>query len=85
MPFLLQPQQDFLVGSIFGWIGADGWRRFREAYIETGKGSGKTPLLAGIGLGGAYGIYAAFAVISIVFIAKYVHETKGIELENMEG
>jgi SP family sugar:H+ symporter-like MFS transporter len=27
-------------------------------------------LLAGIGLGGAYGLYAAFAVISIVFIAK---------------
>ena len=42
-------------------------------------------LLAGIGLGGAYGLYAAFAVISIVFIAKFVHETKGIELENMEG
>lgn len=42
-------------------------------------------LLAGIGLGGAYGLYALFAVISIVFIAKFVHETKGIELENMEG
>ena len=42
-------------------------------------------LLVGIGLGGAYGIYAAFAVISIGFIIKFVHETKGIELENMEG
>jgi SP family sugar:H+ symporter-like MFS transporter len=42
-------------------------------------------LLVGIGLGGAYGLYAVFAVISIVFIAKFVHETKGIELENMEG
>jgi len=42
-------------------------------------------LLAGIGLGGAYGLYAVFAVISIVFIAKFIHETKGIELENMEG
>ena len=42
-------------------------------------------LLAGIGLGGAYGLYAAFAVISIGFIAKFVYETKGIELENMEG
>jgi hypothetical protein len=42
-------------------------------------------LLAGIGLGGAYGIYAVFAVISIGFIIKFVHETKGIELENMEG
>jgi phage terminase large subunit-like protein len=28
-----------------------GWyRRYREAYIESGKGSGKSPLLAGIGL-----------------------------------
>jgi SP family sugar:H+ symporter-like MFS transporter len=42
-------------------------------------------LLAGIGLGGAYGLYAVFAVISIAFIAKFAHETKGIELENMEG
>jgi len=42
-------------------------------------------LLAGIGLGGAYGLYAAFAVISIGFIAKFIYETKGIELENMEG
>ena len=42
-------------------------------------------LLASIGLGGAYGLYAAFAVISIVFIAKFVYETKGIELEAMKG
>jgi SP family sugar:H+ symporter-like MFS transporter len=42
-------------------------------------------LLAGIGLGGAYGLYAVFAGISIVFVAKFVYETKGIELENMEG
>jgi len=42
-------------------------------------------LLASIGFGGAYGIYAVFAVISIVFVAWFVHETKGIELENMEG
>jgi SP family sugar:H+ symporter-like MFS transporter len=42
-------------------------------------------LLASIGLGGAYGLYAGCAVISIIFVAKFVHETKGIELENMEG
>ncbi|MCP4411908.1 MAG: sugar porter family MFS transporter, partial [Gammaproteobacteria bacterium] len=42
-------------------------------------------LLAGIGLGGAYGFYAAFAVISILFIFKFVHETKGKELEEMVG
>lgn len=42
-------------------------------------------LLAGIGLGGAYGLYAVCAVISIFFILKFVKETKGKELEAMEG
>jgi len=42
-------------------------------------------LLAGIGLAAAYGIYLAFAIISIVFVLKYVYETKGRELEQMEG
>ncbi len=49
-PFDLQPWQAFIVGSLFGWEGEDGYRRFRLAYIEAGKGSGKSPLLAGIGL-----------------------------------
>lgn len=49
-PFDLQPWQAFIVGSLFGWKGEDGYRRFRLAYIEAGKGSGKSPLLAGIGL-----------------------------------
>lgn len=44
--------QAFILGSLFGWKGADGWRRFRTAYIETAKGSGKSPLAAGIGLYG---------------------------------
>ena len=42
-------------------------------------------LLASIGLGGAYGFYAAFAALSIFFILKFVHETKGKELEEMQG
>ena len=42
-------------------------------------------LLAGVGLGGAYGLYTICAVISIVFILKYIHETKGKELEEMKG
>jgi phage terminase large subunit-like protein len=72
-PFALSPWQAFIVGSLFGWYtrDADGeWvRRFRNAYIETGKGSGKTPLAAGIGLYGMVGddegaseIYSAAAV-----------------------
>lgn len=42
-------------------------------------------LLTSIGLGGAYGLYTACAVISIFFILKFVHETKGKELEEMKG
>lgn len=49
-PFLLHPSQEFIVGSLFGWKRADGTRRFRRAYIEEGKGNGKSPLLAGMGL-----------------------------------
>ena len=51
-PFLLLPWQKFVVGCLFGWKGADGYRRFRVAYVETAKGSGKSPLAAGIGLKG---------------------------------
>lgn len=54
-PFHLDGWQQFVVGSLFGWKGVDGHRRFRVAYIETGKGSGKSPLAAGIGL---YGLTA---------------------------
>jgi SP family sugar:H+ symporter-like MFS transporter len=42
-------------------------------------------LLAGIGLATAYGIYTVMAVISVFFVIKFVHETKGRELEQMEG
>lgn len=42
-------------------------------------------MLTGIGLGGAYGFYTVCAVISIFFILKFVHETKGKELEEMQG
>jgi SP family sugar:H+ symporter-like MFS transporter len=42
-------------------------------------------LLAGIGLGGAYSIYAACALISFFFVMKFVKETKGLELEDMRG
>ena len=42
-------------------------------------------LLAGIGLAAAYGLYAAAALVSVFFVLKFVHETKGKELEQMEG
>jgi phage terminase large subunit-like protein len=49
-PFELADWQAFCAGSVFGWKRQDGTRRFRTAYIETGKGSGKSPLAAGVGL-----------------------------------
>jgi phage terminase large subunit-like protein len=51
-PFTLLPWQKFVVGSVFGWKRVDGFRRFRVAYVETAKGSGKSPLAAGIGMKG---------------------------------
>jgi SP family sugar:H+ symporter-like MFS transporter len=42
-------------------------------------------MLTTIGLFGAYGFYAFCAVISAVFVYKMVHETRGIELEDMQG
>lgn len=49
-PFVLQPFQCFIIGSVMGWYGLDGMRRFRTAYVEIGKGNGKTPMAAGLGL-----------------------------------
>lgn len=55
-PFDLVPPHEFIIGSLFGWVNANtGYRRFRIAYVETSKGSGKSPLAAGIGL---YGLIA---------------------------
>lgn len=50
--FRSAPPQDFIIGSLFGWKKLDGTRRFRRAYIEQGKGNGKSPLAGGIGLYG---------------------------------
>jgi phage terminase large subunit-like protein len=52
IPFLLTPANTFIVGSIFGWKMRTGYRRFRDVYVEEGKGNAKTPLAAGIGLYG---------------------------------
>ncbi len=45
------------------------------------------PILLGsfLGLAGTYSIYALFSALSVVFVLRYVKETKGKELEQMEG
>ena len=52
IPFRLHASQAFKLGSLMGWKRADGTRRFRRAYIEEGKGNGKSPFAGGLGLYG---------------------------------
>jgi phage terminase large subunit-like protein len=50
-PILLEPWQQFIVGSLFGWVReADGLRRFRNAFIELPRGNGKSTLAGGLGI-----------------------------------
>jgi MFS transporter, SP family, sugar:H+ symporter len=43
------------------------------------------PALSDIGLGLAYGIYTAAAILSFFFVVRFVSETKGKELEEMRA
>ena len=49
-PFHLLDWQKFVIGSLFGWKRKSGRLRFRRAWVETGKGQAKSPLLAGMGI-----------------------------------
>lgn len=42
-------------------------------------------LLSGVGLAGTYGFYTTAAALSALFVLRYVRETRGKELEQMEG
>ena len=47
--FILQPWQQFIVASLFGWVDkSTGLRRFTTAYIEVARKNGKTALAAAI-------------------------------------
>lgn len=50
LPFTLELWQAFNIMSVFGWVGPDGYRRFRTWYLEVAKGNGKSPMAAGTGL-----------------------------------
>jgi len=49
-PLHLEDWQAFIVASLFGWKRADGFRRFRLAYIEVAKKNGKSTLAGGLAL-----------------------------------
>ena len=74
-PFKLHPSQAFKLGSLMGWKRADGTRRFRRAYIEEGKGNGKSPFAGGLGL---YGLIADGEPGAQIYAAGAKKEQAGI-------
>ena len=74
-PFRADPSQAFIIGSLFGWKKPDGMRRFRRAYIEQGKGNGKSPLAGGIGL---YGLMADGEAGAEIYSAGATKEQAGV-------
>src|SRR5579872_1405967 len=73
-PFSLVAFQQFTVSNLFGWkkqgvecsVHPSGHRRFQTAYMEIGKGNGKTPLVAGVS---TYGVSADDEPSAEVYIA----------------
>lgn len=55
LPLELQPWQCFEIANIFGWLRADGTRRFRIAYIRVPRKNGKTTKIAYVA---CYGLLA---------------------------
>lgn len=92
VPFDLLPFQCFIVGNLFGWLNPDSTRRFKTAYIEMGKGSGKTPLAAGIGHYGLIAdgclspeIYCAATMMDQAKIAWHDAKTMAERSEELKG
>lgn len=84
-PFLLEGWQAFLLAMLFGWKGSDGFRRFRTAYVEIGKGNGKSPLAAGIGLFGLVADNEAAAEIYSAAVMKDQAKILFRDAENMRS
>lgn len=81
-PLELEPVQKFICGSLFGWKGSNGKRRFRRAYIEMGKGNGKSPMVGAIGL---YGLIADGEAGAQIYAAGATKEQAGILFRDAVG
>jgi phage terminase large subunit-like protein len=82
-PFELEPSQKFICGSLFGWkLAKTGNRRFRRAYIEQGKGNGKSPMVGAIGL---YGLVADGEAGAQIYAAGATKEQAGILFRDAVG
>jgi phage terminase large subunit-like protein len=49
-PIQLEPWQVFILSTVFGWVKADGTRRFRRSYIEVPRGNAKSTLSSAVAL-----------------------------------
>jgi phage terminase large subunit-like protein len=79
--FSLLPFQVFIVGSLFGWMNGQ-HRRFRNAYLEMGKGNGKSPLAAGVGL---YGLTVDDEPAPEIYCAAATRDQAGISFRDAKG
>ncbi|MDZ7906327.1 MAG: terminase TerL endonuclease subunit [Cypionkella sp.] len=83
VPFELDPSQKFICGSLFGWKWArTGKRRFRRAYIEQGKGNGKSPMVGALGL---YGLVSDGEAGAQIYAAGATKEQAGILFRDAVG
>lgn len=53
--FILEPWQVFIIANLFGFVGADGARRFSRAYVEVPRKNGKSTFASAVML---YGLLA---------------------------
>ena len=82
-PFHLEPSQQFICGSLFGWKWTKtGKRRFRRAYIEQGKGNGKSPMVGAIGL---YGLVSDNESGAQIYAAGATKEQAGVLFRDAVG
>jgi phage terminase large subunit-like protein len=85
-PFILRRWQAAIVGNLFGWKRKDdagrAVRRYRFAFIEVGRGNGKTPLSAGIVL---YAFYEDGEPGAQCYLAAGQKDQAGILFRNAAG
>lgn len=75
VPFRAHDSQAFIIMSLFGWKKLDKMRRYRRAYVEEGKGNGKSPVAGGLGL---YGLMADGEAGAEVYSAGATKDQAGI-------
>lgn len=76
--FRLEPWQDDIIRTLFGWKNPDGTRRYRKMILEIARGNGKTMLCAAIAL---YMLFVDPDQKPEIYCAASDKETAGIAYE----